>query len=95
MGLDIRIPIGLMFAILGIVLVLSGLIMNSAVYQRSLGINVNLWWGLVLLVFGAVMLVLGSRGGATARPTDESVEGRKIEELEHRLGLERENASNE
>jgi len=95
MGLDIRIPIGLMFALLGFVLVFAGLIMNSAVYQRSLGINVNLWWGLVLLVFGPVMLVLGARGRATVRPTDESLEGRKTEEREHQLGLEKETTSDE
>jgi hypothetical protein len=93
MGLDIRIPIGLMFAILGAVLIISGLAMDVAIYRRSLGINVNLWWGLVLLIFGAVMFLFGRRGGATARPADESPEGRKIEELEHRLGLEDENAT--
>ena len=35
--------------------------------QRSLGININLIWGLVLLVFGAFMLIMawrGSKGGA-------------------------------
>ena len=95
MGLDIRIPIGLMFAILGVVLIISGFAMDASVYRRSLGINVNLWWGLVLLVFGAVMFLFGRRGSATARTTEESPEGRKIEELEHRLGLEEEKATEE
>jgi len=95
MGLDIRIPIGLMFAILGVVLIISGFAMDAAVYQRSLGINVNLWWGIVLLVFGAVMFLFGRRGSTTAKPTEESPEGRKIEELEHRLGLEDEKAAEE
>lgn len=90
MGLDIRIPIGLMFAILGAVLVVSGLLMDQAIYQRSLGINVNLWWGLVLLIFGATMLFFGRRGGAMAHLAEESPEGRKIEEIEHRIGLESE-----
>ena len=31
---------------------------SAELYQRSLGININLVWGLVLLVFGAVMLLL-------------------------------------
>lgn len=91
MGLDIRIPIGLMFAILGAVLIVSGFAMDIAVYQRSLGINVNLWWGIVLLIFGGVMFLFGRRGSATARPVEESPEGRKVEELEHRTGLEKEN----
>jgi hypothetical protein len=61
-GLDIRTPIGLMFGIFGLLLVGYGLLTNgSAIYQRSLGINVNLWWGLVLLLFGGIMLFLSSR----------------------------------
>ena len=88
MGLDIRIPIGLLFSTLGIVLVLSGVIFNSTVYQRSLGINVNLWWGLVMLVFGVLMYFFGRRGGSSAKPAETSVEGRVIERLEHKEGLE-------
>ncbi len=61
MGLDIRMPIGLLFAILGVLLVGYGLVSDSAIYARSLGINVNLWWGLVLLAFGGVMLYFGKR----------------------------------
>lgn len=60
--LDVRIPIGGMFTIFGIVLIVYGLVSDPAMYQRSLGINVNLWWGIVLLVFGATMLWL-ARGG--------------------------------
>ncbi len=90
MGLDIRLPIGLMFALLGALLVVSGLIADAAVYRRSLGININLWWGLVMLAFGAVMLVLGRRGTAAPRLAAESREGRAIEEIEHREGLESE-----
>ena len=61
MGLDIRMPIGLMFTLLGVVLVGYGLIGDKTVYQRSLGININLWWGLVMLAFGLVMLAFGRR----------------------------------
>ena len=61
MGLDIRIPVGLMFAIIGAILVAYGFIGDAKIYSASLGINVNLWWGLVLLVFGLVMLLLGRR----------------------------------
>jgi hypothetical protein len=62
MKLDLRLPIGLMFAIIGVLLVLFGLVSDRSIYQRSLGINVNLWWGLVMLAFGLVMLGLVARG---------------------------------
>ena len=62
--LDVRIPIGGMFTIFGAVLIVYGLVSDPAIYQRSLGINVNLWWGLVLLVFGLVMLWLAYRGAS-------------------------------
>jgi hypothetical protein len=67
MGLDIRTPIGLMFSIFGALLVAYGLLTRgSEIYARSGGDNINLVWGLVLLVFGGLMLWLGRRGGAKA-----------------------------
>jgi hypothetical protein len=67
MGLDIRLPIGMMFTLLGALLVIYGLATGSdtAMYKSSLDININLWWGLVLFIFGAVMLgfALVSRSG--------------------------------
>lgn len=63
MRLDLRLPIGLMFTIFGALLSLYGLVSNRAIYTRSLGINVNLWWGLVLLAFGGVMLGFALRAG--------------------------------
>ena len=72
MGLDIRWPIGLMFSLVGAMLVVYGLITGSdaEVYRRSLEMNINLRWGLVLLVFGATMLVLAWRGGSKASQAD-------------------------
>jgi hypothetical protein len=61
MNLDLRLPIGLMFSIFGVMLTAFGLRSDAAIYDRSLGINVNLWWGLVLLAFGLVMLALAIR----------------------------------
>jgi hypothetical protein len=67
MGLDIRTPIGLMFGIFGLLLTGYGLLTNgSEIYQRSLGVNVNLEWGVVMVVFGGVMLWLGWKGGRKA-----------------------------
>jgi hypothetical protein len=88
MRLDIRLPIGLMFSLLGLLLTVYGLAGEKTIYQRSLGMNVNLWWGLVMLIFGVVMFVLGRRGNATARLAEDSPEGKKIEEIEHAAGLE-------
>jgi uncharacterized membrane protein len=63
MGLDIRYPIGLMFGIIGLVMVVYGLLTASdPMYQRSLGVNVNVWWGAVLLVFGGLMLFFARKG---------------------------------
>jgi len=57
MGLDIRLPIGMMFTALGALLGIYGFATNSdPMYQASLGININVIWGGVLFVFGAVML---------------------------------------
>lgn len=62
MGIDIRLPLGILFSLLGLILVVYGVAGDSALYQQSLGINVNLYWGLVLLAFGALMFVLSRRG---------------------------------
>lgn len=61
MKLDLRLPIGLMFTIVGLMLVAFGLLADRAIYERSLGVNVNLWWGLALLAFGGTMLWLAWR----------------------------------
>ncbi len=68
MGLDIRWPIGLMFSLIGVLLTLNGLLTaaDAEMYKKSLGININLIWGVVLLVFGAFMLVMAWRGGKSA-----------------------------
>lgn len=82
MGLDIRLPIGLLFAIVGALLTAFGLLSDRALYQRSLGYNVNLWWGLVLFVFGLVFLYYGRRGTSAMHPAATSPEGRATEARE-------------
>ncbi len=58
MGLDIKIPIGMMFSLFGILLTILGLTTNGdEMYQISLGININLWTGIGMLAFGAFMLL--------------------------------------
>ena len=61
MGLDIRWPIGLMFTLIGVLLSIYGAIKGAS--PVSLGININLIWGIVLLIFGVLMLAGAVRGG--------------------------------
>jgi hypothetical protein len=76
MGLDIRIPLGLLFLITGGLLSGYGLYTRgSVIYARSLGTNINLVWGLVMLVFGLVMFLFGRR----ARWQDDPVNPRPWE----------------
>lgn len=64
MGLDIRYPIGAMFSIIGLLMLGYGLATaGDPMYQRSLGININVWWGGLLLVFGALMLAFARTSG--------------------------------
>jgi hypothetical protein len=68
MNFDLRLPIGIMFSLFGAMLVIFGAFSNREIYEtHSLGININLLWGAVLLVFGAAMLFLTwrARGKAT------------------------------
>lgn len=71
MGLDIRVPLGLIFLITGGILTVFGLVTRSnTMYERSLGVNLNLWWGLVMMVFGAIMLFVGRRQKWQDDPVD-------------------------
>ena len=68
MAFDIRIPIGSMFAILGALILGYGLLSDAEIYRRSLGLNINVIWGAVMLGFGLVMLWLGRRGAPVEPP---------------------------
>jgi len=61
MKLDLRYPIGYLFTVFGMILTIYGILSDKSIYQRSLGINVNLYWGVVLLAFGLGMLALAMR----------------------------------
>jgi hypothetical protein len=69
MSLDLRIPMGLLFSFMGVILTAFGLATrdNGELYAKSLGYDVNLWWGLALLVFGQVIFHLGRRRQNRAR----------------------------
>jgi multisubunit Na+/H+ antiporter MnhG subunit len=63
MGLDIRIPLGLIFLIIGGIMSLYGLVTRHAadIYAKSMGINLNLTWGLLMFTFGLIMYLVGKR----------------------------------
>ena len=62
MQLDIRLPMGLLFLLLGVILVVYGFISDPAIYvAHSLGQNVNLLWGAIFALFGGVMLYLSRK----------------------------------
>jgi hypothetical protein len=64
--MDIRLPLGIIFSLYGVILAGTGLLAQQ---NGSLGININLLWGLVLLAFGVVMLLLAWFGKKRVRGT--------------------------
>jgi len=62
MGLDIRLPLGMIFLILGALMSVYGFITrHSALYQKSMGVNLNLGWGILMFLFGLIMYLVGRR----------------------------------
>lgn len=69
MSLDLRIPLGLLFTIVGALLTIYGLVTRgSSIYQRSAGMDINLLWGAVMLVFGLAMFLMGRRASRHPQP---------------------------
>jgi hypothetical protein len=69
MRLDIRIPVGALLLILGALLAAYGAATrgDASLYQRSLDIDINLYWGGAMAVAGTVFLVLARRGSRGSR----------------------------
>jgi hypothetical protein len=92
-ALDIRLPIGGLFTVLGLVLAGYGLgtADDSSLYARSLSVNVNLWWGMVMLAFGLGLLLSATfyRGKLSVHPAEQTLEGQATEVRERQAGLER------
>lgn len=75
MGLDIRIPLGLMFLVTGGLMAVYGLFTRgSAIYEKSLDLNVNLIWGVLMFAFGLVMYLMGRRPRRLAASRVEGTE---------------------
>ena len=95
-GLDLRYPIGGLFVVLGVILAGYGVAVGAPAPTTLLPTptNINLWWGVIMLGTGVLFLLLAWRAGRAGHPsgmhpTAESPEGRLIEAIEHREGLER------
>ncbi len=71
MDFDLRLPVGALFTLYGVLLAGYGALGDKAQYARSLGLNVNLGWGLVLLVFGLGMLAASARGKRARNRSDQ------------------------
>jgi hypothetical protein len=61
MGLDVKLPIGLLFTIFGVLMIVYGFTSDPSIYSKSLGININLRWGVLMLVFGLGMLFFSKK----------------------------------
>jgi hypothetical protein len=92
-ALDVRLPIGGLFTVLGLILTGYGLatVDDPSLYARSLSVNVNLWWGLVMLAFGLGLLLsaIFYRGKLSAHPAGQTPAGKATEVRERQTGLER------
>src|SRR2546427_3893675 len=60
--LDVRLPIGALFSVLGVLLAAYGAATRGRPGTAPTGVPIDLVWGLVLLAFGALMLALARRG---------------------------------
>jgi putative Mn2+ efflux pump MntP len=73
MGLDIKLPIGLMFSIFGVLLTIYGIATSGDVmYTKSLNININVWSGILMIVFGLAMLIPALMQRKKRKPTNEA-----------------------
>ncbi|MGH9607388.1 MAG: hypothetical protein ACRD3N_17000 [Terracidiphilus sp.] len=87
MDIDLRIPMGMMFTLIGAVLMAFGLSTrsNAALYAPSMGIDVNLWWGAVLMLFGLILVPLGRRGQLKIEKSKEQGTGGGERRIEGRI----------
>lgn len=71
--MDIRLPVGAIFAIYGVMLVIWGFASGDLEARHMInGINVNVWAGAGMFIFGATMLVLARRSPSGPRSTADA-----------------------
>jgi xanthine/uracil/vitamin C permease (AzgA family) len=54
---DVRLVIGGLLALYGVILTIKGIVDNNAAVKKAVGIRINLWTGLALLAVGAFFLI--------------------------------------
>ncbi len=68
---DLRVMIGALFTVYGVVLIVAGIFDGPAEIQKAAGININLWMGIGMLILGLLFL-LWWRVLPILRPADDS-----------------------
>lgn len=61
MRLDVRLPIGVLFSVYGLILMLWDILHDLPQHQAGSGFSINLGWGAALLAFGLLMVLLARR----------------------------------
>jgi hypothetical protein len=54
---DLRMIIGVLFSVYGVILTITGALDGSAEIAKGQGVRINLWTGLAMLVIGAIFIV--------------------------------------
>jgi hypothetical protein len=72
---DIRRIIGFLFALYGVVLTITGIVGSAHVKHKADGININLWTGIGMIVFAAVMLIWAFSRPTTPEPPEQRGQG--------------------
>jgi hypothetical protein len=65
--MDLRVPSGLFFLLLGIIVTLVGVLSPSTTAPLA-DINVNLYSGISMVLFGGILLALARRSALGRRP---------------------------
>jgi hypothetical protein len=68
---DLRLALGWLFVTLGVLLVIAGVRPDPTSDIKSLGLNINLIWGIVMIVFGAINLWVAARYARKRRRADD------------------------
>jgi hypothetical protein len=72
---DIRRIIGGLFVLYSLILIAMGIFGSSQVKNKAAGINVDLWTGLAMLAFGALMIFWALTRPTVPEPPDTRGEG--------------------
>jgi len=60
--LDLKLPIGWLLSAYGLLLGVYGLVTKKEMYEKSLGLNLNLAWGVLMLAIGGFFLLANKWG---------------------------------